>query len=72
MSELNTENKIEQILNLAPRLEKKKRMVILAMIKFYNEDLIKSASDGSRVNLDRLPEHQIDKIYKYVLRQIKD
>jgi len=69
MSELNTENKIEQILNLAPRLEKKKRMVILAMIKFYNEDLIKSASDGSRVNLDRLPEHQIDKIYKYIMKQ---
>ena len=69
MSTLQREQKIQQILELAPTLKKKKRMVILTMIKFYDESLIKESGDGSRINIDNLPNHQIDKIYKYVKKQ---
>ena len=63
---LNPNEKIQKILDLAPKLNLEKRMKILTLINILNPDYITEQADGSRINLDRLPEVQINRIYDMV------
>jgi len=70
--ELNSnEKKIQKILELAPKLSLERRMKVLTYIHILSPNYITEQSDGSRVNLDRLPEVQINRIYDMVIRYSK-
>ena len=69
--ELNPNEKVQKILELAPKLSFSNRMRILTLINILNPEFITEQSDGSRVNLDRLPEVQINRIYDMVIRYSK-
>lgn len=72
MAELNLQEKIEQIMQLAPKLELGHRMKLLTYINILNPSLITEQADGSRINLDRLPEIQIDRIYNLCIKYSKE
>ena len=72
MAELNLQEKIEQIMQLAPKLELGHRMKLLTYINISNPSVITQQGDGSRVNLDRLPEIQIGRIYNLCIRYSKE
>jgi len=69
--ELNPNEKIQKILELAPKLSLERRMKVLTYMNILNPDYITEQADGSRVNLDRLPEVQINRIYDMVIRYSK-
>jgi len=69
--ELNPNEKVQKILELAPKLSFSNRMRILTLMNILNPEFITEQSDGSRVNLDRLPEVQINRIYDMVIRYSK-
>ena len=69
--ELNPNEKIQKILDLAPKLSLEKRMRILTLINILNPDYITEQADGSRINLDRLPEVQINRIYDMCISSYK-
>ena len=71
MEELNPNEKIQKILELAPKLSLEHRMKVLTLIHILNPDYITEQADGSRINLDRLPEVQINRIYDMVIRYTK-
>lgn len=55
-----------EILNLT----RDDKIQILSIIKKHNKDKIQKFSDGSRIDLDVLPDHLIESIYskiKYIL-----
>lgn len=60
--------KIQKILELAPKLNLERRLNILTLIHILNPSLITEQADGSRINLDRLDEIQIDRIYNMCIR----
>ena len=60
--------KIQKILELAPKLSLGGRMKVLTLINICNTSLITEQGDGCRINLDRLPEEQIDRIYNMIIR----
>ena len=72
MAELNLQEKIEKIMQIAPKLELEHRMKVLTAIHILNPSLITEQADGSRINLDRLPEIQIDRIYNLCIKYSKE
>jgi hypothetical protein len=72
MAELNQKEKIEQILELAPKLGLEHRMNILTLINVLKPSLITEQGDGSRINLNRLPEVQIDRIYNLCIKYAEE
>ncbi len=68
--QLTRQLKIERVIEYVNHLEKSKRLHVLLIIKLYQEDLIKEASDGSRIDMNRLPDHVINNIYYYVIRSM--
>ena len=68
---LNHEEKLKKILEIAPKLSFSKRMKILTLINILNPDYITEQADGSRINLDRLPEVQINRIYDMCISSYK-
>ena len=69
--ELNSNEKIQHILDLAPKLSLENRMKVLTYIHILSPDFITEQADGSRINLDRLPQVQINRIYDMVIRYTK-
>lgn len=54
----------------ANNISRDEKIQILSIIKQYNPDKIQRFSDGSRIDLDSLPENIISQIYskiKYIL-----
>lgn len=72
MAELNLQEKIEKVINLAPKLDLEHRMKVLTLINILNPSLITEHGDGSRINLDRLPEVQIDRIYNLCIKYAEE
>ena len=68
----NLQEKIEKIMQLAPKLELEHRMKVLILINILNPSLITEQADGSRINLDRLPEVQIGRIYNLCIKYSKE
>lgn len=68
--QLTRQLKIERIIDYVNQIEKSKRLHVLLIIKLYQEDLIKESSDGSRIDMNRLPDHVINNIYYYVIRSM--
>ena len=71
MQELNPNEKVQKILELAPKLSLEHRMKVLTYIHILSPNYITEQADGSRINLDRLPEIQINRIYDMVIRYSK-
>ena len=69
--ELDPNEKIQKILELAPKLSLERRMKVLTYIHILSPNYITEQADGSRINLDRLPEVQINRIYDMVIRYSK-
>jgi len=69
--ELNPNEKVQKILELAPKLSFSNRMKVLTYIHILSPNYITEQADGSRINLDRLPEVQINRIYDMVIRYTK-
>ena len=62
------DEKIEKIIELAPKLDIESRMRLLTLIHILNPDYITEQADGCRINLDRLPKVQINRIYSMCLK----
>jgi hypothetical protein len=71
MQELNPNEKVQKILEIAPKLTFERRMKVLTLINILSPNYITEQADGSRINLDRLPEIQINRIYDMVIRYSK-
>lgn len=69
--ELNPNEKVQKILELAPKLSFSRRMKVLTYMNILSPNYITEQADGSRINLDRLPEIQINRIYDMVIRYSK-
>ena len=69
--ELNSNEKVQKILELAPKLSFSRRMKVLTYMNILSPNYITEQADGSRINLDRLPEIQINRIYDMVIRYSK-
>lgn len=70
-NELNPNEKVQKILELAPKLSFSNRMKVLTYMNILSPNYITEQSDGSRINLDRLPEVQINRIYDMCIRYTK-
>ena len=60
--------KIEKIIEHAAKLDKEARMKLLTFIHILNPDYITEQADGCRINLDRLPQVQINRIYSMCMK----
>jgi hypothetical protein len=66
--ELDLSEKVQTILDLAPKLNLENRMKVLTLIHILNSSLITEQADGSRVNLDKLDKIHINRIYNMIIR----
>jgi len=59
------------ICNEAIHLSEPDYIYILQLIKSYDPSKLKKCSDGTRVNLNTIPENIVDQIYEYIKRKQK-
>lgn len=70
-SKMADDSKKNFICNEAMHLAEADYIHILRLIKSYDSTKLKRCSDGTRVNLNTLPENIVDQIYEYIKRKQK-
>lgn len=62
----NFEIKKQYICSEVLHLTQSDKIKILSIVMRYDKNLVKSFKDGSRINLEKLPENIIVNIYDYI------